>query len=494
LIEEPSLHVSKENWKEKFDRKRKRRKIIEQPVSTLIEESLKVAAPDTVNWLSTLAIVDESLQAHNCEMRPLPHSSGVLETSVVQRSSAKGKSRAQVFRYSNHLIKRVVWAADDKAVLSNSIETIRTGLQDLQSLLEYRVPQNALKALRFDKSTTSLQDLPRVQATVKHLHDALITLQERNGTLQRHTAVQLRHDCQGLRELLPEDHELTKRTDSFLFLLHVHGLGEVGEDEELATEVLAESSSVEYPASLASSRSLSCFQDLRTAIEGLPCENELHHLGAIAQPPPKSLVHQMFSTQQRKWFQVSDLSQALETDDMRHNFRMSQRLQLASLIAGTHAYFAKIRTSCTEVRPSNFRYYHTQRDIPSWDEDEPYVLNPYLSIGFGSRKPTRSLGSSSGVVQHANKIVVELGLLLYQIGSGSNLDYGRGGHEGFRQAKLSALHAMRVLGRCAGPRFAEVTELCLTYNGSEDDGWKLILGVEAWLRDVADKLGLPYAR
>lgn len=253
--------------------------------------------------------------------------------------------------------------------------------------------------------------------------------------------------------------------------------------------MLAESAGVEYPASLASNRHLSCFQDLRTAIESLPCENELHHLGTIALPPPKSITHQMFSTQQRKWFQVSDLSQALETDDMRHNFRMSQRLQLASLITGAHAYFAKIRTSCTEVRPSNFRYYHTQRNIPSWDEDEPYVLNPYISIGFGTRKPTRSLGSSSGVSQHANKTVVELGLLLYQIGSGNNLDYGRG-YEGFRQAKLSALSAMRLLGRSAGPRFSEVTEMCLTYSGSQDDGWKLILAVDTWLRDVAKNSSL----
>ena len=168
-----------------------------------------------------------------------------------------------------------------------------------------------------------------------------------------------------------------------------------------------------------------------------------------------------------------------------------QRVKFASLIAIAHIYFAKLRVSCDRITPSNFVYYVPPSQIPEWSDYEPFVLNPYLSFGFGSRRPLQSLGGASGAPVLKNSVVAELGLLLYQVGSSSNVNYGQG-LEGFRRAKEQAIEGIHAVEMGIGASYAEVTLMCLqwtptsSYIGAGEEDWRVIQGTIAFLKDFGN--------
>ncbi|KAF2822248.1 hypothetical protein CC86DRAFT_470268 [Ophiobolus disseminans] len=498
-IQEPSLQTASpldwcnspiESWKTRVSRKKKGREGAGKPLSSIPTISLEVATPTAIDRMSTLTLTENGEPVHKSIMLGNVLRPSILQAPIDTMTKEKHASQATMVKKSNTLVKRVVWATEDRDVIWKNIETIRNGYQDLESLLEYQDLDDPLQILQCSKSITSLENIDRIQASVKGLHDALASLNGANSSQQMGIAVQLRHDFEGLRNLLPEEDGLGLREDGLLFLLHIHGLQDAL-DGRHAVEILAEAPRDARQEILADPpKRLKCVEDLKSALSSELDAARIKCLGTVARPSSLSHEHQVFSTNERTWTKIGDLGQALVTDDFHEKLQLYQRVQLASLIAVTHGYFAKIRISCTEVRPANFHYYHTSSDSVPWDDEEPYILNPYISIGFGSRKPQHSLGSSSGVSQCRSKPVVELGLLLYQIGSGTSLDYGRG-PEGFRRAKIRALHTIGTVDKGTGGRFAEVVQMCLKHSGSEEDDWKVIEAVETWLRDFGDKLGLP---
>jgi hypothetical protein len=205
--------------------------------------------------------------------------------------------------------------------------------------------------------------------------------------------------------------------------------------------------------------SLATIAELKAAISVGQTRWMFKRVGAVGR---KDDVHKLITTNKREWYKSKDLGQVLETKDFRKNLDIIKRVQLASLIAITHLHFAKLRLTSTEVSRTNIVYYNHSSDTITWDEKKPFVLNPYLSVDFVNRRPASNIGGSSGRSRNSNNIVAELGLLLYQIGSNSMIDYGRGA-EGFRKAKEEARHSLHRVDRGAGSRYAEVTQMYLEW-------------------------------
>jgi hypothetical protein len=230
-----------------------------------------------------------------------------------------------------------------------------------------------------------------------------------------------------------------------MFILHVHGLGDYPA-EEYARELLTETTLARNPEELPmATQPLTSASQLQLAIlQSNPDGTKYEHVGILQRKSSPEKTHQLFSTNHRVCHKFTDLGQMIATAEFRDTLGPIQRIQLSTLIAITHLYFANIRVSCTKVRPSDFSFYNTTPEPMLWDDDEPFILNPYLSVGFGNRKPPRNLGGSSGRTQQKNNTVAELGLLLHQIGSSSKIEYGNGA-EGFRKAKEQALHSIHNL-------------------------------------------------
>ncbi|KAF1828354.1 hypothetical protein BDW02DRAFT_246344 [Decorospora gaudefroyi] len=278
-----------------------------------------------------------------------------------------------------------------------------------------------------------------------------------------------------------------------MFVLRMHGFCD-GQNENHAVELLAETVSESVAEAAEAPPSQSKLAGLTTA----PIQSQhtnYSEVGTLVFPGRTSPAHRIFYTDERFWYETNDLERVLQTDDFRNRLRPTQRIQLASLIAITHLHFANIRVSYTELGPSNFFYYNKTDEATPWVDSEPFVLNPYLSIGFGNCKPSRSFGGSSGLTPQMNNIVAELGLLLHQIGSSSRIEYGSGSYR-FHKAKNEALHSLHRVDFGAGGWYAEVVQMCLEwkppwrYRAGEGDT-RVIQRVVAWLAEFREKLEEP---
>lgn len=138
----------------------------------------------------------------------------------------------------------------------------------------------------------------------------------------------------------------------------------------------------------------------------------------------------------------------------------TQILQLPRIVATSHIYFALVRSSCVEARPYNYRFYRLSEDEETWNDGEPLELRPYLSIGFGQNTPRKKIEATSSVGKAHNSSLIEVGLTIYQIGTGMNVDDGTG-RAGLMKARAQVMNSLGALERCVGPRFTEIVQMCL---------------------------------
>ncbi|RBQ70716.1 hypothetical protein FVER14953_21755 [Fusarium verticillioides] len=145
-------------------------------------------------------------------------------------------------------------------------------------------------------------------------------------------------------------------------------------------------------------------------------------------------------------------------------------------------------------RPERIRYYRPEDEGDSWvnDPDESVVLNPYLSIDFGTQRPPQLPGISSGLVRQVVNPVVELGLVLYQIGSSDAVDY-QSGVNGVKHAKVNVMKSLHKLDEMCNGSFTEVVQTCLDWRNSitapvEKGDYVWIDRIRHWLRVQEEQL------
>lgn len=418
----------------------------------------------------------------------------ILNTSALLENAAKHAGQAKDLQSSKKYLQKVVWASDDRKLILDKIQEIRIGNNDLESLLQYRPVGTIFDALEVRDGTIPVPNLAEIQTSIMRLHEALASLNMASTEGPIRCSIQLRADCKDIADQLPEEDDLSLlRPDSNIFLLHIHGLSKP-EDAHLAVEVLAETpSNTQTSSPPTSCEPLRSLHDLRQILVDSPAGDNFKRLGTIARTATPLEVHQLFSTHEREWQSFTDLNLTLDREEFCNRLSPVQRLKFASLIAIAHVYFAKIRVSCDRITPSNFVYYAPHAQPAEWSDCEPFVLNPYLSFGFGSRKPLKSLGGASGVPALKNSVVAELGLLMYQVGSSSKVSYGQG-LEGFRRAKERAIDGIHAVEVGIGARYAEATLMCLewapmsSHMSAGEEDWRVIQGIIGFLEDFGNKL------
>ncbi|KAK0701318.1 hypothetical protein B0H67DRAFT_558780 [Lasiosphaeris hirsuta] len=156
--------------------------------------------------------------------------------------------------------------------------------------------------------------------------------------------------------------------------------------------------------------------------------------------------------------------------------------------------FLVYRATEQSPRPEHVIFYGRAPD----EEARSRIFSPYVSIGLGRSSKNRvklPLGTVSGLSKVVANPVAELGLVLFQVGSATALNYSGGEtverEELWQAIKEARLRMHEVAAEC-GPDFAEAVALCLDKNKSiyEPPGEGDFMFIERlraslWERDTA---------
>ena len=364
--------------------------------------------------------------------------------------------------------RRARWAMIDWQKLHTNLEHIRVSIDGLHSLLrlEYSYSPRASSAKQQTAANSAL--LP-VREALSRLHHGLTGLnvasqpgQQLSIQLQEHwdsTSAEL----SGLADVEVRDgsyvFSLQKsvssdpETDSILLLVDTPKEIPDSQDEDSMTKNLPRMTNLDGPKGTA----MSSTSDQRSRIETW---------GYFPTPQRRSIsndshiVHRATTS----WRSPLHLADILSDPSYVERITPIEITWLAKLLVTSHLCFLPVQRELNvQPRPSNYRFYCKPEDeFDPWVDGNPLVLKPFLSIGFGtSRKSTFGAVSEFNHPPYAS--VMELGLVLYQIGAGRVINYGAG-RAGFAQAKAKILRELErdsSVDAIAGSSYVSIIEGCL---------------------------------
>ncbi|KAF2177488.1 hypothetical protein K469DRAFT_755127 [Zopfia rhizophila CBS 207.26] len=167
------------------------------------------------------------------------------------------------------------------------------------------------------------------------------------------------------------------------------------------------------------------------------------------------VVHHLYQDRTHLWIKQTSLSKLLEDNSFRHEDYTHTHLRLALLLSMNYVSLGFGGEACI-FRPEDCLYYHRADERAAASHDD-VVLSPFVRIR--ERKLT-GVGASKGISSGKRQSLLELGLLLYQIGSWSHISY-----EHPRGFQALVRHSTSNLESCAthlGNRFTDIVLSCLT--------------------------------
>lgn len=165
-----------------------------------------------------------------------------------------------------------------------------------------------------------------------------------------------------------------------------------------------------------------------------------------------------------KWNRTATFADAVTDRENERHLSPKNVIMLVRRIMVAHLDFQLMRSGCPNLRLEN--YVHYERDVQAEDMENEGVLllRPSLACGFGRRHPDRQPGATSGPSKDPNAAVLELGLVLFQIGRRQTLNYQTkalgGTVETLRDVTNEALGGLWKVEKVYGPVFARVIEVC----------------------------------
>lgn len=435
-------------------------------VSTLVPEPTKL--PQT-GWRNKLqgkiwksknksakaAVTDEKAVTRNGEVE-------ILKSDKIEMELARQTQEGKDLKKSTWFYQRVHWQRHHKEALRLEIEKIRHGNNDLESLLQLCALKDSARALPCSDNLEAFWPVVnRIEQALGSLHEDLMVVNV--SSTESHDpfvlSVQLKEDHEENRRDLDQEPTVRLRPGSFVFNIqrHTPGSGD-GRSSLLLVETASAKSSAQFLTS--NSKELHNLEK-PTQLEASSSQQLVEQWGYFSAEGSENL-HIVYHDTQGQWSSRANLADILTGTDFRQRISPVQVVQLARIITSAHLYLGAVKRKCADPRPTNYRFYRTSDEEDVWDDSMPLVLRPWISFGFGQRPPPRKLGGGSGPVRSPNASMIELGLLLYQIGSGVNLDYGLGA-SGLAAAKAEALKSLNVLDRRVGSTYVDIVRDILEF-------------------------------
>ena len=172
--------------------------------------------------------------------------------------------------------------------------------------------------------------------------------------------------------------------------------------------------------------------------------------------------NKVYHANSEQWQSTANLKDILERSDYHQHILPIQVVQVARLVLDGYLYLEPVQMTCVNPRPENYVFYQTPDEGQVWSVDNPLVLRPWLAFGFGRRGPAKKLGGASGITQAPSSAMIELGLILFQLGTGKALEYGVG-TQGLRSARSKALADIDELDSRVGCIYTEIVKDLLEF-------------------------------
>ena len=398
------------------------------------------------------------------------HSDSIFERADIRDEYERQRDAASTVQAGSRWSRRVSWAYSDKQTLRILIERLSRCNNEVERLLDANKPSRPTLLLRATRQTSSLSSTAQmVSKALKRVHDSLLKLNSQSeDTPRSQLSIQLREDCEANRRELAPVSEVQLRDDSYVFNFQEQREGRLESTADLLlVETLKYQSNGQdnTPETKDIRKSLQELRTLGPLGQGKHTPSgKVETWGFFRHPSHEHDIHVLFHESSSQWRSPSDLAGILASSDYRDHINPIHIIQLARLIMTSHIFFSPVRQSlAVEPRPIHFRYFcKVGQDASNWNIDDPIVLRPWLSCGFGS--PQRYvLGEGSGIAKYPRSSMVELGLLLFQICAGENVDYGKGDN-GLIQAKTRALRDLNKVDCAVGTTLAEIIQDLLSPN------------------------------
>ena len=377
----------------------------------------------------------------------------IIEMADRQREDAESLRSAVTLR------QKATWIIKDREEYKDSVRKIT----ESNDLIESIVRAWTLKTLK-PTEEEAYNPLPletsNAMYSLQRLHTAIRESGIQNDGKHTSLGVKLFQDHTRTREnIIMGFSDLVLRDDSNVFMLQSMDLQEANQGYLILAETLM------YPHRSAP-ETIDKGERQQKSLDAEP----FILTGEISPKDDARDIHRLYTDTSSSWAPAKNLTNLLQYSTVTPS--QATRYRLAALVAINHLHFANITHPNGKSDPSNFQYFDWKDEAERLDEatimeDEDRLLNVYHFAGFGSPPPkisTRNLGAASGTTLVYNPQIVELGLLLYQIGCWQHLDYTNMGSNSVRE-KLRDLVSDRLfeLHRNTGLRYAETVQKCLDW-------------------------------
>lgn len=174
-------------------------------------------------------------------------------------------------------------------------------------------------------------------------------------------------------------------------------------------------------------------------------------IGSVEMSPSWFERHRLFQDISTSWTVQNTLADLIKSTS-----RFRTYIHLAVMVSISYMYLASIGTPHQYPRLIDYQYYGLTSEAKRvLHPDE--VLEPYLSVGFGSRAPRRSTKDIGGTSGHfsGDEAMTGLGLVLHELGCWKLLD-----EQDLGGARDTARRQRKDLQTSAGTTYTEVVDLC----------------------------------
>lgn len=415
-------------------------------------------------------------------------SPAVLSTNLVRSEGSSLNDKAKQLQDASSLWMRFKWQDHDRVMFLSRLDSLRDYIEDLDGLVKLRTPKDASLLLGSTTAWPQRDQDEQIQSALKRLHDALASINPRASVVT--LGVQIQEDPERQADMFSsESSSLSFAPGSLMFVLQAHLPGDSNQSLFLYTESLGPASTHGRHTEDLGRNPLTDIGSVISSLQENDDSGEYRVLGFVNRSRSADDCHHLYSPATGPWISPSTLAQYLERGEYKNDLSKQQRFRIARLLVISFIHFTKVARATEQYpRPSRVQYYLRDGSTDKWlnESGEPNIFNPFVTLGFGMPKPSRLPGTYSGLLPQAINPVVELGLVLYQIGSGSNLDYGTG-DIGVKAAVDVALRHMRKVDEVSNGSFSEVIQVCLGWRNDahapiEHRDFVQIDRVRQWLR------------
>ena len=179
----------------------------------------------------------------------------------------------------------------------------------------------------------------------------------------------------------------------------------------------------------------------------------LKEIGSVTKMMSSLDCHRLFQDISTSWTVQNTLADLIQSTSKFRTY-----IHLAVKVSISYMYLVSIGTPHQYPRLIDYRYYGLASE-PKKVLDPREVLEPYLSVGFGSRAPRRSTKDIGGTssLSTGDEAMTGLGLVLHELGCWNTLD-----EEDPSRARDTARGERKDLQASAGTTYAEIVDLCFT--------------------------------